>query len=142
MALVTILCCTGVSAWAEVCDKVVGEDWRPEMGPQSLVYPPGNAIFPVVALLIGCFAAWRLRLIRIPVLLGLAIAALAILELAVTFWGDVLAGDGVPSAAYAEGCRSVAANLATVVFLIVCSLALACVARVNWRRRATSLLDC
>lgn len=72
--LLMAIYCAGTPAWVEVCDKVVGEDWRHEMGPQSLVYPLGNAIVPVAVLVIGCLVFWRLKLIKIPVVLGLLVA--------------------------------------------------------------------
>lgn len=101
------------SAVAEVCDKVVGEEWRPEHGPVRLLAPIGSAAF----LLVMATAVWRhwTTVLWLGALSALLVAVLACVA--------GLEGGDIRRFAEAEGCVSRTTTWAdTLLALAVASL--------------------
>ncbi|HKA74997.1 MAG TPA: hypothetical protein VKE26_24545 [Xanthobacteraceae bacterium] len=91
---------------AEVCDKVVGENWRTADGPVWLLNPSG---FPLgLVMLIGCLV---LVLAARLWWLGLAVSALLASGSLLYVLVDLLPDQDIYRAARYEGCRSYQTDL-------------------------------
>lgn len=110
-------------AVAEVCDKVVGEEWRPEHGPVWLLAPIGFPIWPVAFLLVMATAVRR-RWTKV-----LWLGALSALLVAVPAGVSGLEGDDVRRFAEIEGCVSQVTTWANVLLALAVASLLAYFAR-------------
>ncbi len=97
---------------AEVCDKVMGDHWRPEHGPAGRLGPLG-ALLLVGGLLAAMRAPW----------IGYAGAALLVSYAALIMFVDVIPNHQAYQAAVREGCSSVALDVANAA--LYCFLAFA-----------------
>jgi hypothetical protein len=89
------------SAGAEVCDKLMGDDWRSEHGPAGRLGPFGALV------LIGGLAA----AMKLPWVGYLGAALLVSYAALILFVEGAIPNDHVYQAAVREGCRSVALDV-------------------------------
>ena len=103
-------------AIAEVCDKAVGDDWRPGDGPVWILNPVGWPIGSAVVIG-GLFLAGRLRWVGYLGASVLMLAAIALL------FADLIPQHDIYLAEIREGCRSLRTDLMDLGFLIVAAAA-------------------
>lgn len=97
-ALLVVLLST--PSYAEVCDKAVGEGWRPEHGPVWLLNPLGGTPFTLLILTAGLFLARTFSWVGY-----LGSAALVSFAAALVFF-DVIPEHDIYLMQIREGCRS------------------------------------
>jgi hypothetical protein len=113
------------SSFAEVCDKIAGESWRPEDGPKSLVTPISNLFWLafVFSGILFCIVHWRLGKIATVFAWTLLLASLGILL------DQPQSDGGIYEAAYREGCYSVNADRVSALTLLCLSVVVFAVRR-------------
>jgi hypothetical protein len=105
------------AAFAEVCDKIVGENWNLGDGPVSLVTPISNLLWPSIVISICLFSifVWRLK--------KTAFTFSCILFLVgVAGFLDQPYIDDFYASAYSEGCLSLLADRISSITLIFVSI--------------------
>jgi hypothetical protein len=118
------------TSFAEVCDKIAGESWRPQDGPRSLITPLSNLFWLpfVFAGILFCIIRWRLGKTATVFGWTLLLASLGVLV-------DQPQNDSFYELAYREGCYSVNADRVSALTLLCLSVVVFAV-----RRRLRNML--
>jgi hypothetical protein len=112
VSVAVLLAFAPTSADAEVCDKVMGDDWRREHGPAGRLGP-----FSILILIAGLLVAMKRPWI------GYAGAALLVSYAALIMFVDLIPNHQAYQAAVREGCSSVALDVTNAA--LCCFLAFA-----------------